>query len=116
MSTVKAVELDNGQWIYMQVDENLTVIPATSTALDNGFERKGLGDTPKVITKLGDMIRAMTDVAANAVKDSALGNMEKITLEFSVTLGGELAIPLVTSGKAEGAVNISVEFTKPKTG
>ena len=115
MKTVASVELDNGEWIYMQVDESINILPSPALELDSGFESKGLNVTPKVITKLSDMIRAMTDMAANAVTSDGLGTVEKVTLEFSVTLGGELAIPMVTTGKAEGSVNISIEFVKPKT-
>lgn len=46
MAKLKAVELDNGQWVYMQVDENITFtddIPTNtqSVTCDSGFERKG---------------------------------------------------------------------------
>ncbi|UOG90479.1 MAG: hypothetical protein L3K52_09680 [Candidatus Thiothrix sulfatifontis] len=112
MAIVKLVELENGQWVYMQVDESITL--PTPPAQHGGYERKGGGSPPKIITKLSDMIRAMTETTANAVQNSTLGSVDKVTLEFSVTLGGELAIPLVTSGKAEGSVNVTVEFTPKK--
>lgn len=114
MKNVKAVELENGQWIYMQVDEDINVLPSAADSVDDGFEHKGFSAAPQVATKIGDLVHSMADMAATTIKTSALGNMEKLTLEFSVTLGGELGIPLVSSGKAEGSVNIKIEFAKPK--
>ena len=35
-------------------------------------------------------------------------------LEFGITLGGEAGIPFITSGKAEGSVNVTVEFSPKK--
>lgn len=126
MAKLKAVELDNGQWVYVQVDENITFtddIPTNTQPVtrDGGFERKGdltrglANQTHQAVNSLGDVIRAMSDTAAKALQNSALGNVEKVTLEFGITLGGEAGIPFITSGKAEGSVNITVEFARKKT-
>lgn len=122
MATLKAMELANGQWVYVQVDENIrfadTPVTTEPVTRSGGFERKG--DTSrglathahKAVDKLGDVISAMSDTAAKALQDSTLGNVEKITLEFGITLGGEVGVPFITSGKAEGAVNVKVEFAR----
>lgn len=121
MAKLKAVELDNGQWVYMQVDENITFtddIPTNTQSVtrDSGFERKGIGEqTHQAVNSLGEVIRAMSNTAAKALQDSALGNVEKLTLEFGITLGGEAGIPFITSGKAEGSVKVTVEFAPKKT-
>ena len=120
MAKIKAMELANGQWVYMQVDETLTVdstSPSTaSDDEDDGFMRKGgnAGYAHKAIDKIGDMIRAMSDTAAKALQDSAFGNASKITLEFGIKLGGETGIPYIANGKAEGSVNVKVEFSPAK--
>jgi hypothetical protein len=41
--------------------------------------------------------------------------VEKVTLEFGITLGGEMGIPYITSGKAEGSVTVTVEFSPKKS-
>ena len=122
MAKIKAMELANGQWVYMQVDETLTVdstSPSTaSDDEDDGFIRKGGSGSSyahKAVDKLGDVIRAMSDTAAKALQDSALGNVEKVTLEFGITFAGEAGIPAIVSGNAEGSVNITVEFAPKKT-
>lgn len=120
MAKLKAVELDNGQWVYIQIDEAVTFAdtPATNQPITRGgdFERKGnvSQQAHKAVDKLSDVIRAMSETAAQALQDSALGNVNKITLEFGVKLAGEAGIPFITSGKAEGSVNIKVEFAPKK--
>lgn len=116
MATLKAIELENGQRVYMQVDENIHFANTPADTQDSGFEHKGVKEqAAKAVDKLGDLIRAMSDTAAKAVQNSTLGNVEKVTLEFGVTLGVEAGIPFITSGKAEGSVNVTVEFAQKKT-
>lgn len=127
MATLKAIQLDDGQMIYVQVEESVIFAdqqsePKSLTRGDDIFERKS-GATPttdqpshKAVDKLGDVIQAMTATAASSVKDSSFGNVNKITLEFGVKLAGEVGIPFITSSKAEGAVNIKVEFAPTKDG
>lgn len=125
MTTLKAMQLENGQTIYVQVEENIKFAdqkPAVTKPVTRGgdlFERKGGETTDKpshqAVDKLGDVIQAMTATAASSVKDSSFGNVDKITLEFGVKLAGEVGIPFITSGKAEGAVNIKVEFVPTKS-
>ena len=116
MATLKAMELENGQMVYMQIAENINFINTPADTQDSGFEHKGIKEqAAKAVDKLGDVIRAMSDTAAKALQDSALGNVEKVTLEFGITLGGEMGIPFITSGKAEGSVNVTVEFSPKKS-
>lgn len=122
MAMLKAMELENGQWVYVQVDENITFVGSPTstqpTTRGGGFERKGVSEQAhKAVDKLGDVIRAMSHTAAQALQDSAFGQVDKVTLEFGITLGGEAGIPFITSGKAEGSVNVTVEFSpKEKKG
>lgn len=112
MATIKAIEVENGQWVYMQVDENVNFpdIPA-ETQDDTGFEHKGIKEqAKKAVDNLGDLIRSMSDTAAKALQESALGNVSKVTLEFGIKLGGEAGIPYIVNGTAEGSVNVKVEF------
>lgn len=117
MTTVKAVELEKGQWVYMQVDETVIFpnIPA-ETHRDNDYEDKGLTEyAQKAMDSIGDLIHAMSETTVKALQKSAFGEIEKVTLEFGITLGGEAHIPFITSGNAEGSVNITVEFAPKKT-
>jgi|GEM_PF-1339438 len=122
MAKLKAVELDKGQWVYVQVDENITLtdVPTNTQPVtrDGDFERKGdltrglANQAHQAVNNLSDVIRVMSNTAAKALQDSALGNVEKVTLEFGVTLSGEVGF--FVSGKAEGSVNVTVEFAPKK--
>lgn len=119
MAIVKEVELENGQRVYMQVNEAVTPVnglPIAEETQRGGYEDKGDGDgyANRVVNKLGDVIRTMSETAAQALQDSAFGNVEKITLEFGITLGADVGF-FITSGKAEGAVNVTVEFSPKKS-
>lgn len=115
MAKLKKIELENGQWVYIQIDENITFNDdwEASEYQETGFEHKG--DTnpheKKVVDKLGNMICAMTDTTNKALKKSSLRSIDKVTLEFGIKLGGEAGIPFITSGKGEGSVKIKVEFS-----
>lgn len=123
MATLKAMELENGQYVYVQVNESVhfadaSASPATdSTTRGGGFERKGGNSLPsltdKAVTKLSDLISAMSETTSKALQKADFGDIEKVSLEFGITLAGEAGIPYISSGKAEGAVSITIEF-KPK--
>jgi hypothetical protein len=45
----------------------------------------------------------------NAFKDMSTANVEKVTLEFGLKVGGEAGVPYVTRGTAESNLKITVE-------
>jgi len=112
MTTLKKVELDDGQWVYVQIDEAVSFAEMETAVEDaSGFESKGMREqADQAASTVSGLIRAMSETAANALKHSALGSVNKVTLEFGITLGGEAGIPFVTSGKADGSVNVTIEF------
>ncbi|MBE9109002.1 hypothetical protein IQ273_06170, partial [Nodosilinea sp. LEGE 07298] len=54
-------------------------------------------------------IRTYTSYTMNAFKDMATANVEKVTLEFGLKVGGEAGVPYVTKGTAESNLKITVE-------
>lgn len=122
MTKIQAVEID-GQWIYMQVDEELkTEIPQVKSTND-GFEykgeRKGAGNSSlvpaeKIVKDLKGLIKTMANTTLNALNESLSANVDKVTLEFGISLGTEAGF-FIASGKAEGAIKISVELSFPKS-
>jgi hypothetical protein len=51
----------------------------------------------------------------NAFRDLAGANVDKVTLEFGIKVGGEAGIPYVTKGTAESNIKITVECSFPDT-
>lgn len=124
MTTVKLVEVSPNQYVYMEVEESVQVDNAFSINLtnpsdeyiDSEIEHRGVREhVQKTMTNLQDVIRSMMDTTAQALNGAALGDVNKITLEFGIKLGGEAGIPFITNGKAEGAVTIKVEFNPRKS-
>ena len=54
-------------------------------------------------------IRTYTNQTLNAFRNMADGNIEKVTLQFGIRVGGEAGIPYVTKGVAESNLSITVE-------
>lgn len=114
MTKIKAIELD-GNIIYMQVDENLEIdtsdLPPTN---NDGFERKG-GSSPTlpVVKSLQGLIKTMTKTTLSSLSEVSSAEVDKINLEFAVKLSSEAGF-FIASGKAEGAVTISVDLKFPR--
>jgi hypothetical protein len=53
-------------------------------------------------------IRTYTTYTMNAFKDMATANVESVTLEFGLKVGGEAGVPYVTKGTAESNLKITV--------
>jgi hypothetical protein len=54
-------------------------------------------------------IRTYTSYTMNAFKDMSTANVERVTLEFGLKVGGEAGVPYVTRGTAESNLKITVE-------
>jgi hypothetical protein len=59
-------------------------------------------------------IHAYTVYTLNAFKKVAIANVDKVTLEFGIELGGEAGVPYVTKGTAKSNLKITVECSFPK--
>jgi hypothetical protein len=59
-------------------------------------------------------ILSYTNVALNALKNVATANVNKVTLEFGIKVGGKMGIPFVTEGTAESQLKVTVECSFPK--
>jgi len=61
-----------------------------------------------------DTIRTYTTYTLNAFRNLAIANIEEVTLQFGVEIGGEVGIPYITKGTAKSNLNITVKCTFPK--
>lgn len=59
-------------------------------------------------------IRTYTTHTLSAFKDMAHGNVDKVTLQFGIRVGGEAGVPYVTKGTAESNLSITVECSFDK--
>ena len=125
--TVQAVQLDDGMTIYVEVRQPVTFAnepifePANTkrefSREDFGGDSKGLQDMLNVLPKkpsVEQTILSYTSVALNALKNVSSANVDKVTLEFGIKVGGKMGVPFVTEGTAESNLKVTVECSFPK--
>lgn len=130
MPQLTPIQLDDGTLIYIEASEDITVPlvidpteadrETTRSDLDAG--EKGWRPTPRsaqiVATQsfqaIEGTIRAYTTYTLNAFKQVAIANVDKVTLEFGIEIGGEAGVPYVTKGTAKSNLKITVECSFPK--
>ena len=64
-------------------------------------------------TAIEGTIRAYTNHTLNAFRQVGSGNIDKVTLEFGIKVGGKAGIPYVTEGSADSHLKILVECSFP---
>ena len=118
MTQLTPIELDDGTVIYLEASEkvNAPVVDDEIEDDDKTFITRGGGMT-KAIQKFKSLegtIRAYTAHTLSAFKEIADANVDKVTLEFGIKVGGEAGVPYVTKGTAESNLKITVECSFPK--
>ncbi len=128
MTQLTPIQLDDGTFIYVEATEDLE-IPTVSSPENVAEEEeeeealtdKGMSPPERLRQQLiqhaqmiEGTIRAYTIIGLNAFKKKAISNVEKVTLEFGIELGGEAGIPYVTKGTAKSNLKVTVECSLPK--
>lgn len=125
MTQLTPIQLDDDTIIYVEATEDLE-IPTVSTEVpveeeeEEGLTDKGM--SPEQLRQqliqhaqiIESTIRGYTIIGLNAFKKRAIPNVDKVTLEFGIELGGEAGIPYVTKGTAKSNLKITVECSLPK--
>jgi hypothetical protein len=127
MTQLAPIELEDGTVIYMEVQEEVQIAPRESTEADGELTRddlgrggKGLGESnsqnqiAQNFQAIEGTIRAYTNYSLNAFRNIATANINKVTLEFGIKVGGKAGIPYVTEGSAESHLKITVECSFPE--
>ncbi|MEM1394607.1 MAG: CU044_2847 family protein [Cyanobacteria bacterium P01_C01_bin.38] len=124
MTKLTPIKLDDDTIIYIESNEDVDVPPIDSEVPaedeEEGLDDKGV--SPEKLRKqliqhvqiIESTIRAYTIIGLNAFKKRAIPNVDKVTLEFGIELGGEAGIPYVTKGTAKSNLKVTVECSPPK--
>ncbi|NEP03002.1 MAG: hypothetical protein F6K58_31010 [Symploca sp. SIO2E9] len=142
MSQLTPLQLEDGTVIYLETKEDIQVtednveVPSNSkevTRADLGKESKGLREfltgnqgsnstatSPQEqalqsFKAIEGTIKAYTNYTLNAFRKVAVANIDKVTLEFGIKVGGKAGIPYVTEGTAESNLKITVECSFPES-
>ena len=143
MAQLVPIQLEDGSQIYIEATENIevppTAYPDPTVDPENGEpveevrrgqkgwgggntrgivgypERGGAAEIAAQSFKaIEGTIRAYTNSTLSAFKDMAYANVDKVTLEFGIRVGGEAGVPYVTKGTAESNLSITVECSFDK--
>ncbi|NEQ64459.1 MAG: hypothetical protein F6K21_02955 [Symploca sp. SIO2D2] len=124
MVQLTPLELEDGTTIYIEAKEEVEVPPtSTSTSSETGeLTREDLEKGGKGLSKaqmqqsfkvVENTIKAYTHYTLNAFRQVANANINKVTLEFGMKVGGKAGIPYITEGTAESNLKITVECSFP---
>ncbi|MGF1938238.1 MAG: CU044_2847 family protein [Nostoc sp. ChiQUE02] len=122
MTQLTPIQLEDGTIIYIEATDNVDAPPVITEVSPEGEEAlidKGwdADAAQKQIVQnfqaIEGTIRAYTVYSLNAFKKIPVANIDKVTLEFGIKVGGEAGIPYVTKGTAESNLKVTVECSFP---
>jgi hypothetical protein len=126
MTKLAPIQLDDNTIIYIEASEEVNVPliiteePAEEeeeALTDKGISEELRKQMVQNFQVVQHTIRAYTVYSLNAFKQIPIHNINKVTLEFGIEVGGEAGVPYVTKGTAKSNLKITVEcsFPKPNT-
>ncbi|MEO8893072.1 MAG: CU044_2847 family protein [Coleofasciculaceae cyanobacterium] len=119
MTKLIPIQFDENTIIYIEATEDVDV-PSVPT--ETGGARQGskgaVSDSVKKqsmesFAAIQSTIYTYTALTLNAFKKVAIANVNKVTLEFGIEIGGEAGVPYVTKGTAKSNLKITVECSFP---
>lgn len=130
MPQLTPIQLDDGTIIYIEASEDVTVPLVTDlteetrevTRADLEADEKGWPKTnprdaqraaAQSFQAIEGTIKAYTTYTLNAFRQVAIANVDKVTLEFGIEIGGEAGVPYVTKGTAKSNLKVTVECSFP---
>ena len=93
--------------------EEFSIYIAPKEILDEPEVYRSPDLTPVDLQKVHSTIRGYTTYAIGAFRNLSDVEVDKITLKFSLKIGGKAGIPMLTEGSAESNFEIQVECKFP---
>jgi hypothetical protein len=112
MPKLISVTLENGSKIMLESTEDVTV---SELQKESRLISKGAVDT--AITEFKSIQKTISDYTTStlqAFEQVAAANVDKVSLEFGIEIGGEAGIPYITKGTAKSNLKITVECSFPE--
>ncbi|MFZ2727523.1 MAG: CU044_2847 family protein [Methylococcaceae bacterium] len=112
MTQLQQIQLEDGTLIYIEAGD-INPTPNNPTTENNGRTSRSItqntAQTIQHFAGLQDTIKAFAVYSLNSFKTIATANVDKVTLEFGVNIGGEMGIPYITKGSVGSNLKITVE-------
>ena len=110
MPQLKPIELQDGMVIFIETEEDILLPEIKDAPMEEPLVSKdGMDVVVQKFQPIEAIIVAFTAHTMEAFKKVASVNVDKVTLEFGIKLGGEAGIPYVAKGTAESNLKITVE-------
>jgi hypothetical protein len=113
MTQLTQIQIDENTSIYIESTDDVEI---PSETLRTGGRAAKAARTEQILQNfqaIEDTIRTYTTYTLNAFRNLAIANIEEVTLQFGVEIGGEAGIPYITKGTAKSNLNITVKCTFP---
>jgi Trypsin-co-occurring domain 1 len=122
MTKLTPIQLDDNTIIYIEASEDVNIPPIATEEEEEALDEKGMSSEAvrkqmaQNFQAVQGTIRAYTVYTLNAFKQMPLtnANVNKVTLEFGIEIGGEAGVPYVTKGTAKSNLKITVECSFPQ--
>lgn len=105
----KLIELDlgEGRTVLVEADDEVSVPRSAVGAM--GYQRTGRDRAQRPdLARVQETLRGFVDGTVSALQEVS-ADVERVTLEFGVSLGGEAGVPFVTKGGTQGALKVTVQ-------
>jgi hypothetical protein len=114
MTRLTPIQIDENTTIYIESTDDVDIPTETSRSAQRpGAKNANTEQILKNFETIEDTIRTYTTYTLNAFRNLAIANIEEVTLQFGVEIGGEAGIPYITKGTAKSNLNITVKCTFP---
>ena len=119
MAELVPIKLNEQTIIYIEASEGVEVAPVTQEDLSEGdLEEYDFSRSQQKVLQsfeaIKETISTYTNYALESFQEVATANVDKVTLEFGIKVGGQVGVPYVTQGTAESNLKITVECSFPK--
>ncbi len=119
MAELVPIKLNDQTIIYIEASEGVEVVPVTQEDLsDEDLEEYDFSRSQQKVVQSFEAIKGTiatyTNYALESFREVATANVDKVTLEFGIKVGGQVGVPYVTKGTAESNLKITVECSFPE--
>ena len=115
MAELVPIKLNEQTIIYIEASEGVEAVPITQEGLSEGdLEEYDFSRSQQRVLQSFEAISTYTNYALESFREVATANVDKVTLEFGIKVGGQVGVPYVTQGTAESNLKITVECSFPK--
>ncbi|MGB5831574.1 MAG: CU044_2847 family protein [Thiohalocapsa sp.] len=107
MARLVELDLGDGQSVLVEADDQISI---PRSAIGEMAYQRGPRDAQSraSIERVQNMLRGFADGAVAALRDID-ADVERVRLEFAVSLGGDAGVPYVTKRKGEGMLTVTID-------